>query len=238
MLRVLYDEISENETKDDIALYNLKQSDINFNKETFICSSLGWIKNDSNRTFQDLETYLRNNDFNTHLLAKPHKYTEDIELENPNSNETLSYECVFCCKPEQYCLEDLYKIHSSYDENFNNLKYSGTLKVKNEEKVDEVEDSSDGTLISKLSNNEIKLNFVRLSPKDSISQMSDDIRNSTGKAPRTEIIGKYNDKQPIITFLLEDGKLASHIGWTIEDVDGELKYTLVDLNTYYSNEKV
>ena len=68
--------------------------------------------------------------------------------------------------------------------------------------------------------------------------MSDDIRNSTGKSPRTEIIGKYNDKQPIITFLLEDGKLASHIGWTIEDVDGELKYTLVDLNTYYSNEKV
>ncbi len=86
MLRVLYDEINENETKDDITLYNLKQSDINFNKETFICSSLGWMKNDSNRTFQDLETYLRNNDFNTHLLAKPHKYTEDIELENLNSN--------------------------------------------------------------------------------------------------------------------------------------------------------
>ena len=49
-------------------------------------------------------------------------------------------------------------------------------------------------MISKLSNNEIKLNFVSLSPKDSIAQMSDDIRNSTGKAPRTEIIGKYNDK--------------------------------------------
>lgn len=238
MLRILYDEISENDTKDNIALYNLKQSDIHFNKETFICASIGWMKNDSNRSFQDLETYLRNNNFNTHLIAKPHKYTEDIELVNPNSNESLSYECIFCCKPEQYCLEDLYKFHSSYNENFNNLKYSGTLNVINKEKVDAINNKSEGSLLSKLSNNEIKLNFVRLSPKDSISQMADDIRNSTGKSPRTEIIGKYNDNQPIITFLLEDGKLASHIGWTIEDIDGELKYTLVDLNTYYSNEKV
>jgi len=238
MLRVLYDDVSENETNDDIVLYNLKQSDIHFNKETFICSSIGWMKNDSKRTFQDLETYLRNNNFNTHLLAKPHKYTEDIELVNPNSNESLSYECVFCCNTEQNCLENLYKMHSSYDDNFNNLKYSGTLKVINKEKDNDVDNSSDISLIRKLCNNTIKLKFVRLSPKESITQMSDDIKNSTGKTPRTEIIGKYNDSQPIISFLLEDGKLASHIGWTIEDVNGELKYTLVDLNTYYSKEKV
>ena len=42
----------------------------------------------------------------------------------------------------------------------------------------------------------------------------------------------------LITFLLENGEFASHVGWTVEEIDGDLKYTLLDLNTCFSKEKL
>ncbi len=96
----------------------------------------------------------------------------------------------------------------------------------------------ENTLFNQLCNNSLKLNFIKLTPKESVEQLHKDIVNATGKNPRIEIIGKFNETQPIMTFLLEDGNLASHIGWTIEDNNKNLIYTLVDLNSYYSKENI
>ena len=233
MLRILYDELKMTDSIDfdDIALHNLKNSDIHYNKETFICSAVGWLKNKNTRTLQELELYLRNNNYNTYLIASPYTYDEQINLYTVNeSKELLTFECIFCCKPKKQAFEDILKIHSSYEENFNKLLYSGMLKIKNQ--------SEENTLFNKLCNNSLKLNFIKLTAKESVEQLHKDIVNSTGKNPRIEIIGKFNETQPIMTFLLEDGNLASHIGWTIEDNNKNLIYTLVDLNSYYSKENI
>ena len=236
MLRLLYENVDENLSVNEIAFDNLKSSDLHFNKETVICSSIAWLKNDKSRTFQDLELLMRKHNLNTHLIAYPFNYVDDdkITLESPNpTDEILVYECVFCCKPEEFYLEDLNKMNLTMEDNFEKLLKCGTLKVSTHS-----EDHNEVSLTKKLCENKIKLNFVKLSPKESIEQLFNDITKATGKKPKPEIVGKYNDKQPIITFLLENGEFASHIGWTVEEIDNDLKYTLLDLNTCFSKEKL
>lgn len=238
MLRILYDTVENQNNSDEISLHNMKHSDVHFNKETLIASSYAWLKNDNQRTFQDLEKYYRENNFNTYLIAKPFVSEDELTLENPNTNENLCYECLFHCNPHQKYDEVLCKYSENYDENFSKLLNSGFLKILNEEKIEESKTQHNSLLFEKLKNNTIKLNFVSLSDKESIEQMSKDIFESTGKKPKPEIIGNYNSEQPILTFLLEDGSLASHIGWTMKNVDGELQYKLLDLTNYFSKEKL
>ena len=83
-------------------------------------------------------------------------------------------------------------------------------------------------------NNKIKLIFKKLTPKESIEQMSEDIIKTTGGKPTIHIIGKLNDESPIMAFLLNDGKVASNIAWSLQKENGETIYKLIDLNEYYA----
>ncbi len=219
-------------------------SDVYFNSETLQHSSYAWIISDKTRNFQDLEKFFRLNNFNTYLIAK--KINKNITEENnfslktPNNNvDELLYECYFSCKPRDIALQEVLDNYSTYDENFENLKNAGNLCTILENVVEnDIDIVNDGnSLIKKLMDNKIKLIFKKMTPKESIEQMSEDICKTTGNKPTIKIIGKLNDDCPIMAFLLSDGNVASNIAWSIKKENTETIYQLIDLNEYYSRNK-
>ena len=256
MLRILYDELNLKETSDEISVHNMMLSDVYFNTETLRHSSYAWIVSDKSRNFQDLEKFFRLNNFNTYLIAK--KVSENIISENkfvlktPNDNiENLCYECYFSCKPKDMALQEVLNNYSTYDENFDNLSKAGNLcavldnnnetmendKNNENDKNMENDKNNENSLIKKLMDNKIKLIFKKMTPKESIEQMSEDIYKTTGSKPTIKIIGKLNDDCPIMAFLLNDGNVASNIAWSIKKENDETIYQLIDLNEYYARNK-
>jgi hypothetical protein len=236
MLRVLYEDANETETFDEISLHNMMLSDVYFNKETLQHSAYSWIIADSSRNFQDLEKFFRLNNLNTYLIAKKITVDDNFVLKTPNNNvEDLLYECYFSCKPRDMALQEVLDNCSTYDENFEKLEKSGNLCIIYENNIDVVDNET--SLVKKLMNNKIKLIFKKLTPKESIEQMSEDILKTTGNKPIIKIIGKLNDDCPIMAFLLVDGNVASNIAWAIKKENEELIYQLIDLNEHYAKNK-
>ena len=249
MLRILYDDVNSTDTSDDISEHNMMLSDIHFNTETLKHSAYAWIISDNNRNFQDLEKMFRKKNFNTYLIAKKITVDNGFILKTPNNNiNILLYECYFSCKPREYALQEVLDNYTSYDENFENLNKAGNLCInmentnmentniennENNENIENIE-NNESSLIKKLMNNKIKLIFKKLTPKESIEQMSEDIIKTTGGKPTIHIIGKLNDESPIMAFLLNDGKVASNIAWSLQKENGETIYKLIDLNEYYA----
>jgi len=210
-------------------------SDIYLNTETLRHSSFAWITSNSSRNFQDLEKLFRIKNFNTYLIAKEVNVENGFVLKTPNNNvDEVLYECYFSCKPREFALQEVLDNCGSYDENFEKLSKSGNLCINI---GDSVIENNDNSLIKKLMNNEIKLNFKKLNAKESIEQMSEDILKTTGNKPIITIIGKLNDDSPIMAFLLTDGKVASNIAWSLQKENGETIYKLIDLNEYYAKKK-
>ena len=228
MLRILYEEISKEESIDDISENNMMLSDLHFNIDTLRHSAYGWINSESSRNFQDLEKLFRKKNFNTYLIAKKITVENGFVLKTPNNNvDELIYECYFSCKPKELALQEVLDNCISYDENFENLAKSGNLCIN----IDNNDmENNENSLIKKLMNNKIKLIFKKLTPKESIEQMSEDIKKTTGDKPTIHIIGKLSDDSPIMAFLLADGKAASNIAWSLQKENGETIYKLIDLN--------
>ena len=236
MLRILYDEIANDDSLDDISEHNMMLSDLHFNTETLRHSAYGWINSDSSRNFQDLEKLFRKKNFNTYLIAKKITIENGFVLKTPNNNvDDLLYECYFSCKPKEFALQEVLDNYIVYDENFENLAKSGNVCI-NIDKNDM--ENNENSLIKKLMNNKIKLTFKKLTPKESIEQMSEDIIKTTGNKPTIHIIGKLNDDSPIMAFLVEDCKVASNIAWSLQKENGETIYKLIDLNEYYAKNKL
>jgi hypothetical protein len=234
MLRILYSTPTD-EQPDEIAERNIKLSLDNHNMETLNKSSIGWLKNDSSRTFQDLETYYRLNKFNAYLIAIS-KIPDDIKNDpklylkthnNEMNTDDLKYICEIVIEPFEKALELILKQHESYEENFNALKYSGHIASDDENYIKETEVSK------KLMKNEILLEFKSLTAKESIETMSNDILYLTGQKPTIHIVGKYDSESPIMAFKNDKGELQSHIGWIIRKVNNELTYDLIDLNEHF-----
>jgi hypothetical protein len=251
MQRVLYNEPT-NESNDEIAEINIKLSVENYNVKTLFSSSIAWIKNDNKRTFQDLESFYRRHKLNAYLIAipTPDYITNDknVFLKTVNgeiNNDDIKYICEVVIEQFDRALELILKRHSSYENNFDCLKSSGIVDIKDmtEEEINNNKDfymelnyNKNDILINKLQNNMIILEFKTLSPKESIEQMNDDITKLTGNKPLIKIIGKVDDTIPIMAFKDENGKLLSHIGWTIKKVDDEFIYNLINLQDHlYKN---
>ena len=238
MLRILYDETNSNDSVDDIAEHNMTLSDLYLNAETLRHSAYAWITSDKNRNFQDLEKLFRKKNFNTYLIAKKITLENGFVFKTPNDNvNELLFECYFSCKPKDLALQEVLDNYSSYDENFENLSKSGNLCINIEDNNIENNENNENSLIKKLMKNKIKLIFKKLNAKESIEQMSEDIIKTTGDKPIITIIGKLNDDSPIMAFLLNDGKVASNIAWSLQKENDETIYKLIDLNEYYAKNK-
>ena len=230
MLRILYN-LPTIETTDEIAINNITLSIKHFNLETLYHSSIGWILNDTSRTFQDLELLYRKLNVNAYLISI-HKIPDELKNDkyffkqyNDTKNE-IKYLCECVIEREEIALTLIYKQWLNYEENFENLKYSGHIDIHNKDEVKEDE------MFEKLKNNQIVLEFKSLNPKESIEQLNKDIFNFTKEKPEISIVGKYDEDSPIMCFKNKKGELLSNIGWVIQNKDNNMEYTLIDLNEH------
>ena len=87
MFKIIYSEPFENETIDEITFNNLKEADKHCKLDTFLLASTAWLKNNKNnkdRDYNKLEQFLRYNNFNTHLIAREIKLSNDYMFSLPN----------------------------------------------------------------------------------------------------------------------------------------------------------
>lgn len=213
MIRPEYIEPESNETKEDIVLHNIKISDEYKNTESLIYSFMGWFINDDTRTFQDLEKLLRDNNLDTHLIAKKIDacdIPEGTKITIPNNN-VLNEEYGFfnnilltSCRPKQEALDELMKYHKSYEENFKELRRTGSI-FKTNELLTHAQDEG----IKDIINCTKKYKFIKYSNIEALGYIIEDLEKQFGTKPTKTEVGKNGDK--IVYGLVIDGMIRSPI---------------------------
>ena len=223
----------QNETPDDISIYNLKLSDKYKHLPSFCQASLAWLKNDSTRDYQKLEKLLRELNLDTHLIAK--------QLENgPNSSNfklcipnkeiqqpNLEYVLLFSCRSKSDSIKELGLYHTSYEDNYECLSKTGCyIDSKIADNIDNfsynsLDNSNENLILKSL----CKYDFVTVSGKESIDVIIQDLTTKYNKIPEKVPCGKLADKD--IYALVLDGEIASPIGW----VEHEDTFQLIDFRT-------
>jgi hypothetical protein len=222
MIKINYVKPEENETPDDICIYNLKISDQYKNLQSFCQASLAWLKNDPMRNYQDLEKLLRELDLDTHLIAKqienlsnlPDSSNYKLCIPNREVQPTdLEYVLLFSCRAKSDALKELGLFHTSYEDNFEYLSKTGCyVDSKIVDNVDNfsynsLENSNENQILKSI----LKYDFVTVSGKESIDVIIQDLSNKYGKIPEKIICGKLTDKD--VYGLVLNGEIASPIGW-------------------------
>jgi hypothetical protein len=228
MFKIIYSEPLENETIDEITFNNLKEADKHYKLDTFLLASTAWLKNNKDRDYNKLEQFLRYNNFNTHLIAKEIKLSNDymFSLPNDNKNNELKYECVILCKTNEEYLKEISKFSSSYDENLEKLKYAGTLTsktIKNEVNKD--------SIAYKISNSKIKIKYENISIQDFILEIESNIENKFGQKPNLNLFAKKDDGTNVYAFFI-DKLVVCEYGVEIVIEDNYKKKKIIDLKNY------
>jgi len=225
MLKVLYDPVDETMSSDEVAIYNIKMSDMYYNKETLYFSSIAWLLNDENRTIMDIETLYRDNKLNSYVLSKNITIEKNLKLVC-NGKTNLLYMFDIICKPQEFALKELEETQS-YSENFMKLLQTGYLDFDFDGETKQFSEN-----IEKLKKNEIILKFKKYTAKESIMEISEDLKKNLGYSPKIELIGNMNEEIPLMGFKTKNGEIASNIGWTVTKNDNETIYELHDINSF------
>jgi hypothetical protein len=137
ILKIVLTNPEPNESKEQICLHNLSITDEYYNLKLFSLSVTAWFKLNPEKNYQDLEKYLRDNKLNTHLICKkPSNISKNhkLGLFKENDSTLYLYECIYSCRPPPYALLELKETMGfSYEENFENLKFAGSIFVEDEE---------------------------------------------------------------------------------------------------------
>jgi hypothetical protein len=213
MIRPEYIEPESNETKEDIVLHNIKISDEYKNTETLIYSFMGWFKSDDNRTFQDLEKLLRDNDLDTHLIAKRidvQDIPEGTKITIPNNNPLNEEHGFFhnilltSCRPKQEAIEEMLRYHKNYESNFEELKRTGSI-FKTSDLLTSAKDEG----IKDIINCTKKYKFIKYSNIEALGYMIEDLEKQFGSKPVKTEVGKNGNK--VVYGLVIDGMIRSPI---------------------------
>jgi hypothetical protein len=228
MFKIIYSEPSLNETIDEITFNNLKEADKNYKLDTFLLASTAWLKNNKDRDYNKLEQFLRYNNFNTHLVAKEIKLSNDytFSLPNENKNNELKYECVILCKPIEDYLKEISKYSSSYEENLEKLKYAGILTSKTIK--NEVNKQS---IAYKISNSKIKFKYENIPTQDFIIEIENNIEIKYGQKPNLNLFAKKDDGTNIYAFFI-DKIVVCEYGIEIIIENNFKKKKIIDLRNY------
>jgi hypothetical protein len=234
MFKITFEKVPESMTTDDVVLHNLRESDKYLHLQMFIISAQAWFSNNKGKSFQELEKYLRDNNFNTHLIAKEPTTNKvsnanNYYLMSPDTkkeDETLKYECIYSCRPKEYALKELKEHSASYEENFKKLKVSGQLGIRDDKTIDEdfkeIDEKTSQTT-KKLSEKEkTHVDFVTECKKlikieestseDILQKVLTQIKERFGKEPNTALVSM--GKGPIFGFTINN-KIVSNVGFTI-----------------------
>ena len=237
MYKIEYSEPSETETAADIVLHNLKKADEQLDLKMFAGSQAGYFELNPTHGMQDLEIYLRNNNFGSHLIASPvsdilTNYTLGFYNKKDDPVE-YKYEAIISCRPKEYAVAELLRAWPSYEKNFEELKYAAFVIVNDESETnatstDKLRLIDKNDPMHRLRHNKTKISYVNMSTAEALHDVCEDIKKSTGKEPTTAVIAMRNG--PIMAFVV-DGKIMSSIGMEItHDSGGKQIINLVDLN--------
>ena len=211
MIKINLIEKDISESKEEVAEYNIKLSDEYKKLDCFNTACLGWLKNNCERNYQNLEELLRKLNLDTHLIAKPiDNIDEDYELLIPNGNKNK-----------------LLKYHKTYEENFKCLKETGCLFKRNKENINNQPIKENNVEVIKDDNYQIinclkKYNFNIMDGKSSINTIIEELKTQYNKTPEKIICGKVNNFD--VYGLIINDEIASPIGWFEKDSD----YQLID----------
>lgn len=233
LMKISVEDALPNETSEEICLHNLKITDLNHNLQYFIVSVQGWFNLNPTKNYQDLEKFLRENNFNTHLYCAKPRSVPNSKLVGRIKDVDCEYECIYSCRPKNHALEEVLKFWSSYEENFEKLKYAGMLSVENIE-----DDSSDQTIKFNedqmnthelISKNRKKIKFEKLLVNDFLRDLDIDCKNKYGKGS-VPLLFAIDNKGSYIFAMTIDNEIISNIGYRLYiDEDGTKKIDLVDL---------
>jgi hypothetical protein len=232
MIKADYIEIEENETKDDVALYNIKLSDEYKNSETMIYSFMAWFKNNDTRDFQDLEKMMRDNNLDTHLVAKKfdlENVPEGAKISVPNNhvkNDEKNYFdhiVMISCRPREEALGEVIQFGKSYEENFEKLARTGSIF-----KTNELLNNAKDERIKDIINSTKKYKFIKYNNLEALGYMIEDITKQFGKAPTKIKVGTKDGKD--LFGLMVDGVVRNPIVFSYTGDDNEVD--LIDLRKF------
>jgi hypothetical protein len=221
----------------DIAWTNMRCGDKLFNLEWFIGGSMGWLKANPGKNYQDLETELRQRDLNTHLIATKPRYSA-LKIPYSKGGATMDFECIMSCRPKDAAMKELLTHAESYEENWARLAFSGSIFTgdadDNREGIDAAVSSADirnfedreKTLMSRLSNNEVTLEVREITFQEHMKELE-----SKYADVRTEVYGVTAGGPLLVCVAGKPPTVVSDIGFVLSTMaDGSRLIRPIHLN--------
>ena len=197
------------ESKESIMWHNLKLADQTHNYNLVPSIAMAWLKLNPNNNLQDFEKVLRDNKLDTYLYAMPQKTPGRLKLRENDMNMYL-YECGFCCQKD--ALDEIIKIHGTYEKSFNLLKDVGV--VYPEDHRGQMQRTERNTMIF-LMNCEKKIKIIPVTTIEYILGIHNNHKNVNGKDPDHVLLCKTKTGLPVFT-LMHEGRLLSEYGYVID----------------------
>jgi len=243
MLRTTFTDPTENETAEQICWHNLTTGDKYLQLQYIIGASTAWLRLNPTKNYQDLEKVMRDNNLNTHLIAKKIEPVPNMHLglfREGNDPQDYEYECMFSCRPKEHALKELLEHWSSYEENFNKLLNTGTL-LGNDVAITTIKDNPEFKQLNKdeqdttklIMDNKKKINIVSVSPEQFLSELMEICEKEYKQKPVEKIVGMAQSGGPIFALFLGD-KVVSDVGFVIEhNKEGKQGIRLFDLKQLF-----
>ncbi len=177
----------------DVAWANMKTADLILNLKLFIDASMGWLRCNPKKNYQNLETELRERDFETHLIAKiPSLTGGDLKIPfSTSQKEKIDFECIMSCRPRKYALEELLETAESYEQNWARLAFAGSVYFGTDEPEVTEQAIADGQIImfsEKEKTTSERLSFNEVLIKIEELTLEDHMVNLEAKFPDLQII--------------------------------------------------
>ena len=238
MFKISFEDPKENESPNDIALHNMRQADENLDLNCFIAGSTGWLNANVGKGYQDLEKFLRLNNFDTHLFPKKIVLPKSKKLgvvTIKNDQTVYEYEVIISCRPKEDAIAEILTFWPSYEESFKNLSKAGCV-LQNSDKVKEdltkeykILDDTDADYLGQVCQNKKKISFSFISVKQVMHDTEARIKKNYGKSPELKLVAMGHSGGPIMGFCVNN-QIVDEVGILIEHNEkGEKVMSLVEI---------
>lgn len=223
MQKTIFIDPTADETPEQICCHNLTIADKYLNLQFMIASSMGWLKLNPTKNYQDLEMEFRSKNFNTHLLAcKPKDIPNThLGLHKDSDSTKYEYECIFSCRPKEYAIKELLQHWPNYEDNLAKLDKAGSIIANSDN--NEIADNKDIKKLNEnekdsiqlISENKKKISVTAVSAENYLNELIDMCEKEYKRKPEEKIVGMAPNGSPIFGLFLGE-ELVSAIGFVME----------------------
>ena len=242
MIKINYIEPEQFESLDDIAITNIKICDKYKKVDYLELSSISWLKIDPKRNYQDLEQLFRHLNLNSYVISQTlPNIPQGLRIGRPNEpnltenveSDELIYIAKITCIEKDKSMSELSKYHTTWEDNYECLKFTGCLMALKQETSKEDDENIDQTKcvdeVKKLLECKLKLDLEYYTVKESIDFIINDLTNKYGKKPEKFICGEVEEKK--VWALMIDGQIVSPIGWMEKIINQDNQEQIYNVNS-------